>query len=155
MWSVLRHFWLRVTGSDASAASLTIGCGRLQPTLEDAHRAGAGRPSVSQPFEARRGATPDAVGCGGRQPPPPPRPSQPVEGAPHAEAAPIQHVEIGHRRRHGRMTEELLDGSDVMTALQQMGRERVPERILTLLMNHPPPSFTTGTILFTAEMWGP
>jgi hypothetical protein len=44
-----------------------------------------------------------------------------------------------------------LDGSDVVPALEQVRGERVPQRILTLLMNHSRPSFTTVTIPFTAN----
>src|SRR5712691_4318955 len=58
---------------------------------------------------------------------------------------------INHRGAHICVAEQLLDGSDVVSALEQMRGERVPQRILTLLMNLPPPSFTTVTIPSTAN----
>ena len=58
---------------------------------------------------------------------------------------------MDHRRADVRVPEQFLDRPDVGAAFEQMRRERVPERILTLLMNHPQPSFTTVTIPFTAN----
>ena len=49
------------------------------------------------------------------------------------------------------MPEQLLHGSNVMTVLEQVRRKRVPQRILTLLMNLPQPRFTTATIRSTAN----
>jgi hypothetical protein len=49
------------------------------------------------------------------------------------------------------MAEELLDRADVRPAFEQVCGERVPQRILTLLMNRPPPSFTIDIIRFTAN----
>jgi hypothetical protein len=60
-------------------------------------------------------------------------------------------VRVDHRGRHIRVAEEFLHGPDVVSGLEQVGRERVPQRILTLLMNCPPPSFTTDTIRSTAN----
>ena len=49
------------------------------------------------------------------------------------------------------MTEQFLNRAQVGAPLEQMRRKRVPERILTLPMNRPQPSFTTVTIRFTAN----
>ena len=49
------------------------------------------------------------------------------------------------------MAKQALDGMHVDTGLEQMGRERMPQRILTLPMNRLQPSFTTDTILSTAN----
>src|SRR5688572_14888718 len=46
-----------------------------------------------------------------------------VERAPHASRAVLQDVRVDHRRRDIAVTEELLYGTDVMTALQQVGGE--------------------------------
>ena len=49
------------------------------------------------------------------------------------------------------MPEQFLHRPDVIAVFKEMGCEGVPQRILTLLMNRPPPSFTTVTIRFTAN----
>jgi hypothetical protein len=49
------------------------------------------------------------------------------------------------------MPEQLLHGANVVTILEQVRRERMPQRILTLPMNRRPPSFTTDTIRSTAS----
>src|SRR5262245_36419256 len=38
-------------------------------------------------------------------------------------------MRVDHRRRDVLVPEELLDGSDVVSVLQQMGGERMPERV--------------------------
>jgi hypothetical protein len=49
------------------------------------------------------------------------------------------------------MPKQLLDRPEVDPTFQQMRREAVAQRILTLPMNRPPPSFTTVTIHSTAN----
>jgi hypothetical protein len=49
------------------------------------------------------------------------------------------------------MPEQLLDGPDVVAVFQEMRREAMSQRILTLPMNRPPRSFTTVTIHSTAS----
>ncbi|HLG58166.1 MAG TPA: hypothetical protein VI485_22665, partial [Vicinamibacterales bacterium] len=49
------------------------------------------------------------------------------------------------------MSQQLLDRPNVIARLEQVRRKRVAQRILTLLMNLLQPSFTTVTILFTAN----
>src|SRR6059036_1314846 len=61
-----------------------------------------------------------------------------------------QHVRIDHRGTDVPVPEQFLDRADVITGFEQMGRERMAQRILTLLMNRPPRSFTTVTIHSTA-----
>jgi hypothetical protein len=60
-------------------------------------------------------------------------------------------VRVDHRRADVPMPKQLLNRPDVVSGLEQMGRERVPQRILTLLMNCSPPSFTTVTTRSTAN----
>ena len=54
--------------------------------------------------------------------------SQLVRRACHPQHAPLQHVRVDHRRRDVRVAEQLLNGPDVVSALQQMRRERVATR---------------------------
>ena len=55
---------------------------------------------------------------------------QPVRRAQHAATAgAIQHVRVDHRRRHIRVTEQLLDRPDVVPVLEKVRREGVPERV--------------------------
>ena len=49
------------------------------------------------------------------------------------------------------MAEQLLHRANVVPVFKKMRREAVAQRILTLPMNHLPPSFTTATIRFTAN----
>ena len=49
------------------------------------------------------------------------------------------------------MPEQFLHRPDVVAVFQQMRCERVTQRILTLPMNRLQPSFTTDTILSTAN----
>ena len=51
------------------------------------------------------------------------------ERAPHAAGAPPRHVRINHRRSHIGMTEQFLHRADVTAGLQQMRRERMPQRM--------------------------
>jgi hypothetical protein len=60
-------------------------------------------------------------------------------------------MRIDHRRRNICVPKEFLHGPDVAARLEQVRREGVPERILTLLMNLPQPRFTTATIRSTAN----
>jgi len=76
---------------------------------------------------------------------------QPIRRARHPQRPAIQDVRIDHRRAHVLVAKQLLDRADVIAVLQQMCREGVPQRIRTLLMNPPQPSFTTVTIPFTAN----
>jgi hypothetical protein len=55
--------------------------------------------------------------------------SSEVERALDAAAAPVQDVRVDHRRAHVGVPEQLLDGPDVVPGLQQVRRERVPERV--------------------------
>jgi hypothetical protein len=52
-----------------------------------------------------------------------------VEWAAHAESASVQHVRVDHRSCHVAVAEQLLDGADVVAALQKVGRERVPKAV--------------------------
>ena len=49
------------------------------------------------------------------------------------------------------VTEEQLDGAQVCPRFHKVRGVRMSQRILTLLMNYPQPSFTTVTIPFTAN----
>ena len=49
------------------------------------------------------------------------------------------------------MPEQLLYGANVVPIFEQRRRKAVTQRILTLLMNRPLPSFTTDTIRSTAS----
>jgi len=49
------------------------------------------------------------------------------------------------------MAEQQLNGADVCAGFQEVDGEGVAQRILTLLMNRPPGSFTTVTIHSTAS----
>ena len=60
-------------------------------------------------------------------------------------------VQINGRVREVSVPEQELNRAQVRTSFQQMRRIRVAERILTLPMNRPQPSFTTGIIRFTAN----
>jgi hypothetical protein len=68
--------------------------------------------------------------CGWLPPsqPTPGRTSQPIERAANAKRAAVQNVGLHHHRRHVRVTEEFLDGPNVVTIGDQVRRERVPEQ---------------------------
>ena len=46
-----------------------------------------------------------------------------IQRAPDSSPSPVQHMRIYHRRTHIAVTEELLDRSDIVTFLEQSGRE--------------------------------
>ena len=50
-----------------------------------------------------------------------------VKRAPNAEPGFVQNMRINHRRSNIFVSEESLDGSDIVTAFQQMGGEAMPE----------------------------
>jgi hypothetical protein len=76
---------------------------------------------------------------------------QAVRWTPHAKGTTSHHVRVNHRRADILVPQQLLLRADVRPAFQKVRRKAVAERILTLLMNHPQPSFTTVTIPFTAN----
>src|SRR5262249_17716567 len=55
--------------------------------------------------------------------------SKPVGRARDTERTRLEHVRVDHRGLEVAMAEQLLDGADVGSALQQMCRERVAERV--------------------------
>jgi len=63
----------------------------------------------------------------------------------------LDHMGINHRRLDARVPEVSLNLTDVHAVQQQVRREAVSQRILTLPMNRRPPSFTTVTIRSTAN----
>ena len=54
---------------------------------------------------------------------------QRIQWAPDAAPAAVQDVCVDHGRSHASVSEQLLYGSDVVTVLEQMGRERVSEGV--------------------------
>ena len=60
-------------------------------------------------------------------------------------------VEIHRRVREIRVAQQELNRPQVGASFQEMRREGMPQRILTLLMNLPQPSSTIVTIRFTAN----
>jgi hypothetical protein len=60
-------------------------------------------------------------------------------------------VEIDGRVREVGVAEQQLNRAQVGAGFMGVGRVRMAQRILTLLMNRPPPSFTTATIRSTAN----
>ena len=50
---------------------------------------------------------------------------QTVDRTPDAERPAIEHVCVDHRRAHVPMAEQLLDGPNVITVLEEMRRERM------------------------------
>lgn len=61
----------------------------------------------------------------------PARPRSPIERATHSAPTTVQHVRVDHRRRHVPVPEQLLNGADVVPVLEQVRRERVPQRVAT------------------------
>jgi hypothetical protein len=55
--------------------------------------------------------------------------SQPVHRAPDAEPPAVEDVGIDHRRGHIPMSQQLLDRTDIVAVLEQMGGERVPQAV--------------------------
>ena len=64
---------------------------------------------------------------------------------------PPRKVQIHRGVRQIGVAQQELNRAQISPCFQQMRRVRVPQRILTLLMNRPPPSFTIGIIRFTAN----
>jgi hypothetical protein len=60
-------------------------------------------------------------------------------------------VQVDDRVLEFDVTEQELHGAQVRTRFDEVRGVRMTQRILTLLMNLPPPSFTTVTIPFTAN----
>ena len=58
-------------------------------------------------------------------------PLQPVGRAPYAQRASIQDVRVDHRGVDVGMAEQFLNRPDVVPALEQVGRERMAERMAT------------------------
>ena len=52
-----------------------------------------------------------------------------VEGALHTASPLVQHVGVDHRRRHVRMSEQLLHRADVVAGFQEVGREGVAQGV--------------------------
>ena len=55
--------------------------------------------------------------------------SQGIQGASDPPASPVQDMGVDHRRPDTRVTEDLLNGPDVVTAHEQMCRERVTQGV--------------------------
>ena len=55
--------------------------------------------------------------------------SQVVYRTLHAPAASLEHVRVNHRRADVAVPEKLLDRADVVAALQQVRRARMPEAV--------------------------
>ena len=73
------------------------------------------------------------------------RAEHPVGGAADGGGGTVD-VRVDHRRGDIAVTEELLNGPDVVAVFEQVGRERVAKSIRTLLMNCPLCGFATVTI---------
>jgi len=135
-----RWRWRRMTTSDmfALAATDAANLGKARGTGHDrAHKSTpdlAGSP-VSPTMAATVAANAASV----------------IRRALHPERTTIHHMRVNHRRTHIGVPKELLDGPNVVPVLEQVCGEAVPQRILTLPMNRPPPSFTTVTIHSTAN----
>ena len=54
------------------------------------------------------------------------RGEHPVRGASHGGGSAVQHVSVDHRRVDVAVSEEFLDGSDVLSIFEQMRSKRVP-----------------------------
>ena len=63
----------------------------------------------------------------------------------------LRQVGVDLRRTGAPVPEDLLNDPQVHAGFQQMGRKRMAQRILTLLMNRPQPRFTIATIRSTAN----
>ena len=77
--------------------------------------------------------------------------SRAIDWAADPQRSPIENVQIDHRGADVAMPEQLLHGPDVVAVFQQMRRERVTQRILTLPMNRLSRSFTIVTIPSTVN----
>jgi len=72
---------------------------------------------------------------------------QPVQGAPHPSATLVEDMGVDHGGADIFVAEELLDGTKVVAVLQQVGRERVAQRVAV----GPSPQTTSLTATFTAR----
>jgi hypothetical protein len=63
----------------------------------------------------------------------------------------MRQMPVACRRRDRLVAEQPLNGVQVDPGFEEMGREGVPQRILTLPMNRPQRSFAIVTIHFTAN----
>ena len=54
---------------------------------------------------------------------------QGVSGAAHSPVPLVQHVGVNHRLADVAVSEQLLDGADVVVVFQQMGREGMPKGV--------------------------
>jgi len=52
-----------------------------------------------------------------------------IERTSHAAPAAVEDMRVHHRGLDARMTQQLLDGTDVVARLQQMRRERVAQHV--------------------------
>jgi hypothetical protein len=52
-----------------------------------------------------------------------------IEGAADAARAPVENVGVDHRRPNVVVSEELLDGADVVALLQKVGRKRMAQGV--------------------------
>gem|GEM_PF-4735222 len=75
-------------------------------------------------------------------------PSSEIERAGDADSRAIQYMGVDHGRRHVSVTEQLLNGTDVVVRLQQMGGETVPEGVAADPLDDPaaPRSLLHGTL---------
>ena len=53
----------------------------------------------------------------------------PVGGTADGRRAPVQDVGVNHRRAHVAVAEQLLNGSDVVSVLEQVRRERMAQGV--------------------------
>src|SRR3989454_11676938 len=60
-----------------------------------------------------------------------------IGGASHRCRPTVQDVGVNHRRAHVLVTEQFLDCADVVTILEEVGGERVPERMAGRLLREP------------------
>jgi hypothetical protein len=58
-----------------------------------------------------------------------PLPDEIVDRAAYALAAAVEHVRVDHRRAHVFVAEQLLDRAYVVAVFEQVGRERVAQRV--------------------------
>ena len=68
----------------------------------------------------------------------------------HAQPATVENVRVDHRRAQIGVPEQFLNGPDVRPALEQMGREGVPERVNVARFVMPLPRTAVVTARCTA-----
>jgi len=56
-----------------------------------------------------------------------------IERAPHADSRPVQHMGVNHSGRDILVTQQLLDGSNVVVRLQEMCRKTVTKAASSVL----------------------